>query len=132
MDNFGKELILDLHNCDVSTFTRESIKKYLKKLCKLIDMTRCELHFWDYKDDPEGYKEAEDHLKGTSAIQFITTSNITVRLERGDITLHSLDELANVYINIFSCKNFDGITAREFSETWFHGQIVNAKVIERI
>ncbi len=123
MDSFGKELILDIHNCDVSTFTRESIKRYCRKLCKLLDMVACEFHFWDFEEDPKGYEQAEDHIKGISAIQFITTSNITI---------HTLDKLERAYLNIFSCKNFDGITAREFSETWFHGTIVNAKVIERI
>ena len=123
MDSYGKELILDIHECDISTFTRESIEKYCKELCKLIDMVPCELHFWDFEDDPDGYAEAPDHIKGMSAIQFITTSNITI---------HTLDVLKKVFVNIFTCKDFDGITARDFSATWFHGKIVSSKVMDRL
>ena len=35
---YGLELILDLHGCNPSTFNRESISKYFKRLCDLIDM----------------------------------------------------------------------------------------------
>lgn len=44
---YGLELIADLHNCDATQFTRSSIKAFLRELCDLIDMERCELHFWD-------------------------------------------------------------------------------------
>ena len=50
---FGQELILDLHSCDNLTFTRKSIRKYLVELCKLIDMEREDLHWWDYFNQPE-------------------------------------------------------------------------------
>ncbi len=72
---------------------------------------------------PEEEKQTEPHLKGTSAIQFITTSNITIP---------TLDILKNVYINIFSCKDFDADVARGFSEEWFKGKIVNSQLIERL
>ena len=78
MESYGKELILDLHDCDPKTFTRESIKEYCERLCDLIGMEKCDFHFWDYEGDPEGYEKAPDHLKGTSAIQFITTSDVRV------------------------------------------------------
>ena len=123
MKNYGKELILDIHKCDADTFTRDSIKKFCEKLCGLIDMESCEFHFWDFKDDPEGYAEAPDHIKGISAIQFITTSNITV---------HTLDKLERAYINIFSCKDFHIPAARRFTKDWFKGMVINWKVVERI
>ncbi len=123
MESYGKELILDIHKCDIDTFTRSSIAQYFERLCKLIDMEAHDFYFWDFKDDPEGYEKAPDHIKGISAIQFITTSNITI---------HSLDKLKRVYINIFSCKDFDSNMAKVFTEKWFDGTIVNVKVIDRI
>jgi len=120
---YGKELILDLHQCDPKTFTRQSIKKYFKDICDLIDMERCKLTWWDDVGVPENEKQTEPHLKGTSAVQFILTSNIVI---------HTLDLMGNVYINIFSCKEFDAITAKQFSEAWFGGYAVNFQVIERI
>lgn len=122
--NYGKELILDLHECDVKTFTRKSIRKYFKELCILIDMKRDTLYWWDYLGIPEEeYSAIPAHLRGISAIQFITTSNITI---------HTLDLLKCVYINIFSCKEFNSLQAREFSEKWFDGKIVQNLKIERI
>lgn len=123
MDSYGKELILDLHECDSNTFTRKSIEKYFIELCELIDMERCELFWWDDLDIPEEEKQTESHLKGTSAIQFIMTSNITI---------HTLDLLGNVYLNIFSCKDFNDSDAVEFSEKWFEGNIVSSHTIERM
>lgn len=120
---YGYELILDLHGCDPNTFNRASIREYFKKLCKLIKMTRCELHFWDDINVPSKEQQTSPHTKGTSAVQFILTSNITI---------HTLDLLKNVYINIFSCKEFDVDIAKNFSAEWFEGNIVNSQVIERL
>ncbi len=123
MKTYGKELILDLHDCSVSEFNRESIEDYIAKLCALIGMEREDLHFWDYEDDPEGYENAPPHLKGTSAVQFIKTSSIV---------LHSLDDLGKIFINVFSCKDFDEVEVRSFTEAFFGGCVVGCSVIERI
>jgi hypothetical protein len=39
--------------------------------------------------------------------------------------------MENVYLNIFSCKDFNSTIARDFSEKWFEGQVVTNLVIER-
>ena len=123
MKNYGKELILDLHGCDPQRFTRKNIKKFLVNLCLLIDMERQDLHWWDYKGYPKVYGTAPAHLKGTSVIQFITTSNITI---------HTLDELKRVYINIFSCKEFDEDLAMNTVIWWFKGRVVNKQSMIRM
>jgi S-adenosylmethionine/arginine decarboxylase-like enzyme len=86
-------------------------------------MEACELYFWDDHEVPEAERQTEPHTKGTSAIQFILTSNITI---------HTLDILERVYINVFSCKEFDELAAAAFSRDWFHGDIQQCKTIERI
>ncbi|TFB09173.1 hypothetical protein E3V36_07170 [Candidatus Marinimicrobia bacterium MT.SAG.2] len=123
MKTYGKELIIDLHECDSSTFNRKSIKKYFIEICDLIDMERCKLSWWDDQGVPEEEKQVEPHLKGTTAVQFILTSNIVI---------HTLDLLGNVYINIFSCKDFDSDIAMSFTAKWFKGEIVSSHEIERI
>lgn len=123
MDDYGKELIIDLHNCDSAQFTRKIIKNYFKKVCKLLNMERCKLYWWDDLYTPEKEKETEPHLIGISAIQFIKTSNITI---------HTLDILQKVYLNIFSCKNFDENIIIQFSKGWFKGEIVNTKILRRL
>ena len=120
---YGKELILDLHECNPETFTRKSIKNYFVELCDLIEMQRCKLTWWDDVGVPEDEKQTEPHLKGTSAVQFILTSNNVI---------HTLDLIGNVYINIFSCKDFDAKSAMSFSEKWFRGQTASFHIIERV
>ena len=122
-EKYGVELILDLHDCDSSTFTRESIGGYFEHLCELIDMKREALHFWDDTGVPEHEKQTLPHTQGTSAVQFILTSSIVI---------HTLDQLSAVYVNMFSCKAFDPETAERFTVEWFGAGDCSARFIERI
>jgi len=124
MKPYGKELILDIHECNVPlAFPRRDIENFFIQLCEKIDMERCELFWWDYADEPEEYKKAPPHLKGISAVQFIKTSNITI---------HILDELKKVYLNIFSCKNFNTNEAANFALLYFGGKTLHSTTLERI
>jgi len=123
MTGYGKELILDLHDCYAEHFTRRKIRNYFKEICRLIDMERCKLYWWDDLHTPEGEKETEPHLVGTSAVQFIKTSNITI---------HTLDLLKRVYLNIFSCKDFDESVIVNFTATYFEGRVIKQTVVERL
>ncbi len=119
---YGYELVLDLHNCDPSTFNRKSIDRFFTELCAVIEMEKCEVHFWDDVGVPPEEQQTEPHTKGTSAVCFILTSTIVI---------HTLDLLEAVYVNIFSCKDFDAGAAASFSTEWFKGEIVNSRVVER-
>lgn len=119
---YGKHLILDMYGCDASKFTRESIKVWLEELCKMIDMEREDLHFWDYDKTAEDPYPVPPHLSGTSAVQFITTSNIVI---------HTLDLIGEAYIDLFSCKTFDEKKAVEFTAKFFGVAAYEAKVVMR-
>lgn len=124
MKNYGKELILDIHDCKNSQlFNRKDLELFFIELCDLLDMEKCDLHFWDYVGEEAEYRKAPAHLRGTSAIQFISTSNITI---------HTLDDMRRVYLNIFSCKDFSARKAEKFCRDWFQGKVVNSFIIERI
>ena len=123
MIGYGKEVILDLHHCDAKTMTRDSLKEYFIQLCKLIDMQRCDLHFWDDEGVLPEEVQTEPHTIGISAVQFILTSNVTI---------HTLTEMKNCYVNIFSCKDFISKDAIEFTRDWFHGEVVQYKEVSRI
>ncbi len=110
---YGYELIMDLHNCNVSKFNRKSLDDYFEKLCKAIDMEKCERYWWDDVGVPLNEQETEPHLKGTSAVQFIKTSNITI---------HTLVLIKSAYINIFSCKEFDKGLAEKITKEWFESE----------
>jgi S-adenosylmethionine/arginine decarboxylase-like enzyme len=112
--DYGQELILDIHNADPNRFTRNHIAAYAEQLCDtVLYMEREDLHFWDYEDEPGLKAKQPPHLKGISAVQFIKTSNITI---------HTLDDLKKVFVNIFSCKTFNPDAAERFTVEYFHGK----------
>lgn len=101
---------------------RAFIRTFTRQLCDIIEMEREDLFFWDYSGDAKGYKSAPAHLKGTSAVQFIKTSNITI---------HTLDDMKRVYLNIFSCKDFDSDVAMLFCAEYFCGRIESQRTVKR-
>jgi hypothetical protein len=120
---YGMEAIIDLKDCNVEKFTRQSIRKWLKILCdEKIDMVRDELIFWDDAGVPEKYKQKLPHTSGISGVQFILTSSIV---------FHTLDLTGELYVNIFSCRDFDGQTAIDFTKEWFEGEVRASHVIDR-
>ena len=119
---YGHELVLDLHGCDAGLFNREHIDEFFTELCRLIDMEKCDVHFWDDLGVPPEEQQKLPHTKGTSAVCFIITSTIVV---------HTLDLLDAVYVNIFSCKSFNSTVATEFTNSWFKSASCNRKLIER-
>lgn len=119
---YGQELILDLHGCAASRFTRSAIVRFCAELCELIDMERCDLHFWDDVGVPEAERQSDPKTKGTSAVQFILTSTIVI---------HTLDLMKAAYVNIFSCKEFDTDQAARFTARWFGSTDWTANVVIR-
>ena len=120
---YGYELILDLHECDVSKFNRACIDDFFEMLCNSIEMEKCERYFWDDVGVAEQERQTSPHTKGTSAVQFILTSTIVI---------HTLDILRSVYINIFSCKVFDPKVAEEIARSWFTASDCRTHFIERL
>lgn len=45
--------------------------------------------------------------------------------------IHTLDRLKRVYLNIFSCKNFDAQKATNISKAWFKGDVISCTTIIR-
>jgi S-adenosylmethionine decarboxylase len=120
---YGYELILDLHGCDATRFTRTSIDSFFSYLCDVIDMEKCVVHFWDDVGVADEDKQTLTHTTGTSAVCFILTSSIVI---------HTLDLLKAAYINIFSCKKFDPDTVVRVSREWFNADQCSKKLVERV
>lgn len=113
---YGLELLLDLKGCDLQELTREKLTAYFTQLCELIRMKRHgEPMFWE---DHSGIP----HLHGISAVQFIETSNVVC---------HALPLLQAVYINIFSCREFDTEAAKGFSSTFWKAESIVSTVVTR-
>jgi S-adenosylmethionine/arginine decarboxylase-like enzyme len=113
---YGLELLLDLKGCDPERMGRERIEEYFVLICEQIDMKRhgAPLFWEDFSGTP--------HLHGTSAIQFIETSNIVC---------HALPLLKAVYINIFSCKAFSAETATEISKAFWRASSAVHSIVVR-
>ena len=112
---YGMELILDIHDCDISKFTRKNLDSFFYGLCKLSKMTPV--------GKPKYWHETSNipHLRGYSGVQFIKTS---------DIIIHTLDITRDAYINFFSCKDFDvpkviAFIVEHFSVGKFHYHVVS-------
>lgn len=120
---YGYELIMDLHGCEESTFSRTSLDEYFEKICAAIKMEKCDRYFWDDVGVPEDEQQTAPHAKGTSAVQFILTSTIVI---------HTLELLGAAYINIFSCKEFDAELAVKITREWFGAKECKTHFIERI
>ncbi len=128
---YGPHLLLDCSGCDPATFNRKSINKFMKILCKAIDMDAEDFHFWDDEGLPENQKQTKPHTKGSSVggvfkkkvgVQFIITSSIVI---------HTLDILGNVYVDIFSCKLFNDNAAKEVTQKWFKAKTIGSHLIQR-
>ncbi len=117
---YGYELVLDLGACDVTKFTPEDVRRFCSELCAEIDMEAADFHIW--ASDAADLQTDEEHLHGVSAVQFITTSNITV---------HTITKLGEVYINIFSCKALDAARAMSFATYFFAARSCESQVLVR-
>lgn len=119
---YGTELVLDLHGCNVEKFNRKEIESFFQELCDLIEVERCDLHFWDDVGVPREECQTDPKTSGTSAVQFILTSTIVI---------HTLDLVGSAYVNIFSCKEFDAQIAAECTVEWFGATDWTSRTVER-
>jgi len=108
------ELLIDLYDCK-KKFTKNNIKEYVDRLCKLIKMKRHgkTIFFLDSKTKNK-------NLKGISAFQFLKTSSIV---------LHSFQQFNSCYIDVFSCKKFDFEKAVNFSRNFFKSKKIKVREI---
>lgn len=122
--NYGIELVLDLHGCDLThiakdlhDFAKNELEKFFIGVCRITKMKRHGKPMWwiDESGTP--------HLHGISAVQFVETS---------DIVCHVLPVLGAVYLNIFTCKPFKPEpVAKLCKRYWKAERVVTQKVIIR-
>lgn len=122
MISYGKELILDLHGCDTGLFNRTQIGIFFDEACEMIGAEAADRCWWDDVGVRPEDRQTDPRLVGTSAVQFILTSNLT---------LHTLDLLGQAYLNVFSCDDFDAERVSAFAAHYFGGTVVQSTVLER-
>lgn len=122
-DVYGLELILDLEDVPDEMFTEDKIKAFTVALCKKIKMRHDSRGPITWGNNSDENEESNIKSDGISCILFIETSSIVV---------HAIDLLNKVFINCFSCEDFDSYEAITFSRDYWKGKIVQHKVITRI
>ena len=115
--NYGLELIIDLKGCNLLDLTKSKLRRFFIELCDLIKMKRhgSPIYWEDHSNIP--------HLRGVSGIQFIETSNVVC---------HPLPILKAVYINIFSCKEFNTKKALKFCEDFWGATSETHSIVTRV
>lgn len=115
--NYGLEMVMDLKGCELQGLTKDRLTTFFIDLCTFIDMKRHgEPMYWeDYSGIPS--------LDGISAVQFVETSNIVC---------HALTIRKAVYLNIFSCKEFNPEDTLEFCKKYWGATSATHTVVVRV
>lgn len=112
---WGRSCSVDLHGLDISLIKPEPIKKYVRELCKLLNMKR-------HGPTMIG-RFGKGKLRGYSMMQFIETSSITAHFD---------DKGHRAFIDIFSCKKYNSKKAASFSKKFFKAKNAIAHTLERL
>lgn len=116
MKIFGWELIIDIKDCNERIKDKKSLKSFITKLCKTINMKPYG------KALIEHFGHKSDITSGYSIAQLIETSLISG---------HFSEKYKTAHLNIFSCKHFDFTLATNFCLTFFGGTIISHICVRR-
>ena len=89
---WGQHLIVDMSGCNRTAVTdKETIRTFCSELVEKIDMV-------PYGEPViEHFAKHDPHASGHTLVQVIETSNITA---------HFVDNTGDIYLDVFSCKEF--------------------------
>ncbi len=101
---WGVSSSIDLYNCDLSLMQNaEAIKEFVKILCDRIKMRR-------YGETQVVFFGDEPRVQGFSMTQLIETSLISA---------HFADASRAIYLDVFSCAEYDPEDAAKFALEYF-------------
>ena len=112
---WGKHLILDAAGCSSKRIGSATvIKNFTNDLVKQIDMVAY--------GEPQIVMFGTGNKKGYTLIQLIETSNIAG---------HFVEENNTMYLDVFSCKDFDPEIVKKLVHEYFHAQSFSSRVLLR-
>ena len=100
---YGKHLVCSASGCKDTIRSIGMIEDFIKDLVLAINMTAF--------GEPIVARFGRDIEEGISAVQLIETSAITI---------HTNDIAKDMYLDVFSCKNFSEDTVAHQVETYFN------------
>jgi S-adenosylmethionine/arginine decarboxylase-like enzyme len=112
---WGKHLILDAARVAPQTIRNPAIiHDFNKTLVKRIDMVAY--------GPPQIVRFGSGNKAGYTLVQLIETSNICA---------HFVEENNSMYLDVFSCKDFDATVVKETVEEFFEAKRLKFKVLTR-
>ncbi len=112
---WGYHLILDCAGCNHNAITNyENVYSFVKQLVKDIDMVAY--------GEPQIVNFGSGDKAGFTLIQLIETSNISC---------HFVNELDQMYLDVFSCKPYDQDIVEDLVVRYFGVKSVRKAFIER-
>jgi S-adenosylmethionine/arginine decarboxylase-like enzyme len=112
---WGKHLILDAAGCSPKRIGSSIvIKNFTNELVRRIDMKAY--------GEPHIVMFGTGNKKGYTLIQLIETSNIAG---------HFVEENNTMYLDVFSCKDFDAEIVKELVSEYFDAQTFSSRVLLR-
>ena len=112
---WGYHLIVDARDCDPTAIrSKETIRAFVKDLVEAIDMVAF--------GQPQIVMFGTGNKKGYTLVQLIETSNITA---------HFVEEFNDIYLDVFSCKNFKPAVALAVFRKYFGPSSVNVRFLNR-
>jgi S-adenosylmethionine/arginine decarboxylase-like enzyme len=112
--SWGFHLLIDMSKCNDKIDSLDEVERFFGELIEELGMT-------PLSDIMVKKVEGEDG-RGVSAVQMITTSSIT---------FHSDDDERSVYLDVFSCKDFDPKQVLKFATGYFQPKEHAAQMIYR-
>ena len=100
--HYGKHVILTASGCNAALLEKSKIADFCRDMVKRIDMVPF--------GEPFVERFGEDDEVGISAVQLIQTSAITI---------HTNDEARDMYLDVFSCKDFEAEIVLACVKDWF-------------
>jgi S-adenosylmethionine/arginine decarboxylase-like enzyme len=112
---WGKHLILDGAGAAGHTIRNsQNISAFSKALVKRIDMVAY--------GEPQIVRFGSGNKQGYTLVQLIETSNICA---------HFVEENNSMYLDVFSCKDFDPAVVKQTVEDYFDVKTMKLKVLTR-
>lgn len=99
---YGKHVLLGAAGCNERLRDLDAIRQFVKELVEAIDMVAY--------GDVIAARFGSGIEIGISAVQLIETSAITI---------HTNDAAGDLYLDVFSCKDFEADRVRSLVEEWF-------------
>lgn len=113
--SWGFHLALDIGRCSpIAIRCENNIYRFTKRLVKDIDMVAY--------GEPQIVMFGSGNKKGYTLVQLIETSNICA---------HFVEETNDMYLDVFSCKDFNPQVVKAVVEDFFQPERINGQFFER-